>query len=143
VLGYVREDRGRHYDLVIDDSLEDCPSQATAWIVFASQRAVWRYEGKFKQTLGITRYRPTYEEDIDCFMALAAAWRILSENDSVACSGGELDHMSKVAEDGYLVPHVLFDYVCLEQPLAARNFREAVIEQMRAYINDYVLVAGG
>jgi hypothetical protein len=38
---------------------------------------------------------------------------------------------------------VLFDYVCLEQPLAARNFRTEVIDKMRAYINDYVLVAGG
>lgn len=143
VLGYVREDRGRHYDLVIDDSLEDCPSQATAWIVFASQRAVWQYEGKFKHTLGATRYRRTYEEDIDCFMALAAAWRILSESDSTICEGDYLDHVSRVAEDGYLVPHILFDYVCLEQPLAARNFRVEVIDKMRAYINDYVLVAGG
>ena len=143
VLGYVRKDRGRHYDLVIDDSLEDCPSQATAWIVFASQRAVWRYEGKFKHTMGVTRYRRTYEEDIDCFMALAAAWRILSESDSTVCEGDYLDHVSRVAEDGYLVPHVLFDYVCLEQPLAARNFRVEVIDKMRAYINDYVLVAGG
>ncbi len=143
VLAYVRKDRGRHYDLVIDDSLEHCPSRATAWIVFASQRAVWRYEGKFKHTVGETRYRRTYEEDIDCFMALAAAWKILSEGDSTKCDGGYLDHVSKVAEDGYLVPHILFDYVCLEQPLAARNFRVEVIEKMRAYINDYVLVAGG
>jgi len=143
VLGYVRKDRGRHYDLVIDDSLEDCPSLATAWIVFASQRAVWRYEGKFKHTLGVTRYRRTYEEDIDCFMALAAAWRILSESDSTMCEGDYLDHVSRVAEDGYLVPHILFDYVCLEQPLAARNIRVEVIDKMRAYINDYVLVVGG
>jgi tetratricopeptide (TPR) repeat protein len=143
VLGYVREKRGRHYELVIDDSLEDCPSLATAWIVFASQRAVWQYEGKFKRVLGSTRYRRTYEEDIDCFMALAAAWKILAEGDSTVCEGDYLQHVSRVAEDGYLVPHVLFDYVCLEQPLAARNFRTDVIDKMRAYINDYVLVAGG
>jgi len=143
VLAYTREDRGRHYDLVIDESLEDCPSLATAWIVFASQRAVWRYEDKFKRTLGITKYRRTYQEDIDCFMALAAAWRILSEGDSTVCEGEDLDHMSKMAQDGYLVPHVLFDYVCLEQPLAARNFRAEVIDQMREYVNDYVLVTGG
>jgi tetratricopeptide (TPR) repeat protein len=142
-LGYVREDRGRHYDIVIDNSLEDCPSQATAWIVFASQRAVWRYEGKFKRTLGDPRYRRTYQEDIDCFMALAAAWKILSESDTTVCEGDYLSHVSKVAEDGYLVPHILFDYVCLEQPLAARNFRTDVIDEMRAYVETYILVPGG
>jgi tetratricopeptide (TPR) repeat protein len=142
-LGYVREDRGRHYDIVIDDSLEDCPSQATAWIVFASQRAVWRYEGKFKRTLGITRYRPTYQEDIDCFMALAAAWKILSRNDSTVCESGYLDHVTRVAEEGYLVPHVLFDYVCIEQPLAARNFRVDVIDKLRAYVKTYILIERG
>jgi tetratricopeptide (TPR) repeat protein len=143
VMGYARKDRGRHYDLVIDDSLEDCPARATAWIVFASERAVWRYEGKFKHTLGTSRYRQTYEEDIDCFMALAAAWRVLTEGDTTACKDDYLDHVNRVAEDGYLVPHVLFDYVCLKHPLAARNFRTEVIDQMRAYVNDYILVAGG
>jgi hypothetical protein len=142
-LGYVREDRGRHYDIVIESSLEECPSQATAWIVFASQRAVWRYEGKFKRTQGLTRYRRTYQEDVDCFMALAAAWKILSQADSLQCESGYLDYMSRVAEEGYLVPHVLFDYVCLETPWAARNFRSEVIDEMRSYIDSYILVMGG
>jgi tetratricopeptide (TPR) repeat protein len=117
-LGYVREGRGRHYDIVIEDSLEDCPSEATAWIVFASERAVWRFEGKFKRTLGTTRYRRTYQEDIDCFMALAAAWKIVSKDDSTGCGSEYLDYVSGVADDGFLVPHVLFDYVCLDQPFA-------------------------
>ena len=142
-LGYVREENARNYDIVVDSSLEECPSQATAWIVFASERAVWRYEGKFKRTLGVTRYRRTYQEDIDCFMALAAAWNILSREDSTRCGEDYLDFMSKVAEDGYLVPHVLFDYVCLEEPRAARNFREDVINEMRTYVDNYILVAGG
>jgi tetratricopeptide (TPR) repeat protein len=142
-LGYVREDRGRHYDIVIEDSLEDCPSEATAWIVFASQRAVWRYEGKFKNTLGLTRYRQTYQEDIDCFMALAAAWQILSRSDSTACESDYLDYVSKVADEGFLVPHVLFDYVCMARPRAARDFRIEVIDKMRSYINSYILVPRG
>lgn len=142
-LGYVREDRGRHYDIVIEDSLEGCPSEATAWIVFASQRAVWRFEGKFKRTLGTTRYRRTYQEDIDCFMALAAAWKIVSGEDSTRCESEYLDYVSSVADDGFLVPHVLFDYVCLDQPLAARNFRSQVIDKMRTYVDTYVLVGGG
>jgi tetratricopeptide (TPR) repeat protein len=142
-LGYVRKDRGRHYDIVIEDSLKDCPSKATAWIVFASERAVWRYEGKFKTTFGTTRYHRTYQEDLDCFMALAAAWKILSQEDSTACEGGYLDYLSKVADDGFLVPHVLFDYVCLDDPLAARSFRPDVIDKMRAYVNTYILARGG
>jgi hypothetical protein len=128
---------------VVDSSLEACPSRATAWIVFASERAVWRYEGKFKRTLGLTRYRRTYQEDIDCFMALAAAWKILSQGDSTRCEDDYLDFMDRVAGDGYLVPHVLFDYVCLEEPRAARNFRADVIDEMRAYIANYILVTGG
>ena len=141
--GLVRKVRGRHYDLVIDQSLEDCPTQATAWIVFASQRAVWRYEGKFKQYTGETRYLPTYEEDVDCYMALAAAWEILAESDSSACDREYLHHISRVAEDGYLVPHVLFDYVCLEHPFAARAFSTEVIGKLRDYVNAYVLVSKG
>ena len=41
-LGVLRQRSRRHYDLVIDRSLEACGSQTAAWIVFTSQRAVWR-----------------------------------------------------------------------------------------------------
>ena len=143
LLGFVRKRRGRHYDIVIDQSLEECPPQATAWIVFASQRAVWRYEGKFKQYTQRTRYATSYVEDIDCYMSLAAAWQILAEDDTTDCDFEYLDHINMVAEEGYLVPHVLFDYVCLENPMAARGFPTEVIEKMRAYINTYVLVSKG
>jgi len=143
MLGSVRKQRGRHYDLVLDSSLEDCPTLATAWIVFASQRAVWRYEGKFKQYSRQARYAPTYEEDIDCYMSLTAAWQVLAQTDTSVCDAGYLDHMSRVADAGYLVPHVLFDYVCLENPMAARGFPTEVIEKMRDYINTYVIVSRG
>ncbi|MGD8627458.1 MAG: tetratricopeptide repeat protein [bacterium] len=143
VLGMVRKQRGRHYDLVLDSSLEECPTQATAWIVFASQRAVWRYEGKFREQSGEVKYAPTYEEDIDCYMSLTAAWQVLAQIDTSVCDSGYLDHMSKVADEGYLVPHVLFDYVCLEHPMAARGFPTEVIEKMRAYINTYVIISKG
>ncbi len=143
MLGIVRKQRGRHYDLVLDRSLEECPTQATAWIVFASQRAVWRYEGKFKEYSRQVRYAATYEEDIDCYMSLTAAWQVLAESDTSDCDAGYLDHMSRVADEGYLVPHVLFDYVCLENPMAARSFPMEVIEKMRAYINTYVIVSKG
>jgi tetratricopeptide (TPR) repeat protein len=142
-LGHVREAGGRHYDIVIDAGLEDCPSQASAWIVFASQRAVWRYEGKFKESLGVTGYRPTYQEDVDCYMALAAAWKILAAEDSASCESDELDHMVEVAEDGFLVPHVLFDFICVEDPTAARDFTAEIIEEIRSYVNTYVLVPRG
>jgi tetratricopeptide (TPR) repeat protein len=143
VLGIVRKQRGRHFDLVLDSSLEECPTQATAWIVFVSQRAVWRYEGKFKEYSRKARYAPTYEEDIDCYMSLTAAWQVLAETDTSGCDAGYLDHISKVADEGYLVPHVLFDYVCLENPMAARGFPTEVIEKMRAYINTYVIISKG
>jgi tetratricopeptide (TPR) repeat protein len=143
MLGTVRKQRGRHYDLVLDSSLEECPTLATAWIVYASQRAVWRYEGKFKEYSRRAKYAPTYEEDIDCYMSLTAAWQVLAQTDTAVCDAGYLDHMSKVADEGYLVPHVLFDYVCLENPMAARGFPTEVIESMRAYINAYVIVPGG
>jgi tetratricopeptide (TPR) repeat protein len=143
LLGIVRKQRGRHYDLVLDSSLEECPTLATAWIVFVSQRAVWRYEGKFKEYSRQTKYAPTYEEDIDCYMSLTAAWQVLAQTDTSVCDAGYMDHMSKVADEGYLVPHVLFDYVCLENPMAARGFPAEVIEKMRAYINTYVIVPRG
>jgi tetratricopeptide (TPR) repeat protein len=139
-LGVVRKMRGRHLDLVIDEALEGCPSQATAWIVYASQRAVWRYEGKYKRLLGTRKYHRTYDEDVDCYMALAAAWNLLSGQDTTRCDSQYLDHLSGVAEEGYLVPHVLFDHVCLQDPLAARGFSAEVIEEMRAYVNRFVIV---
>ncbi len=141
MLGIVRKQRGRHYDLVLDSSLEECPTLATAWIVFVSQRAVWRYEGKFKEYSRQVKYAATYEEDIDCYMSLTAAWQVLAQSDTSACDAGYLDHMSQVADEGFLVPHVLFDYVCLENPMAARGFPTEVIEKMRAYINTYVIVS--
>jgi tetratricopeptide (TPR) repeat protein len=143
VLGLTRKSAGRHYDIVVDTSLEDCPVQAAAWIVFASQRAVWRYEGKYKQFLGVGRYAQTYEEDIDCYMALAAAWKVLSQRDSVSCDTRYFDHLDQVADDGYLVPHVLFDHVCLEDPFAARGFSLDTISGLREYISRYVLVPKG
>ncbi len=143
LLGVVRKRRGRHYDMVLDRSLEECPTQATAWIVFTSQRAVWRWEGKFKQYTQQTRYVPTYEEDIDCYMSLTAAWQVLAESDTSGCDSEYLDHMNRVADAGFLVPHVLFDYVCLENPMAARGFPKEVIERMRDYVNTFIIVSKG
>lgn len=117
--------------------------QATAWMVFASQRAVWRYEGKYKQYMGVGKYQQTYEEDVDCFMALAAAWKVLSQQDTTVCDSNYFDHLDQVADEGYLVPHVLFDYVCIRDPLAARDFSTEVIDELRKYINQYVLVPRG
>jgi tetratricopeptide (TPR) repeat protein len=142
-LALIRKGRGRHYDLIVDSSLRDCPMQATAWIVFASQRAVWRYEGKYKQLMGVRKYETTYEEDVDCFMALAAAWKVLGQQDTTVCESGYLDHLDNVADDGYLVPHVLFDYVCIRNPLAARDFSTEAIDEIREYVNRYVLLQGG
>jgi hypothetical protein len=45
-LAFVEKARGRNLDMVVDSSLVDCPMEASAWIVFASQRAVWKFEGK-------------------------------------------------------------------------------------------------
>jgi tetratricopeptide (TPR) repeat protein len=140
-LGIVRKARGRHYDIVVDASIEECPVQATAWIVYASQRAVWRYEGKYKRYLGAAKYSRTYEEDIDCYMSLAAAWKMLSRSDSTVCDARYFEHLGDVADDGYLVPHVLFDYVCLDDPFAARGFSAETIEVLREYVDRYVLVA--
>lgn len=142
-LALVRKQHGRHFDLIVDASVEECPMQATAWIVFASQRAVWRYEGKFRYYIGARKYKPTYEEDMDCFMALAAAWKVLLQQDTTICDSSYLDHLDRVADDGYLVPHVLFDYVCVKDPMAARGFSSEVIDELRKYINRYVLVPRG
>ena len=142
-LALVRKQHGRHFDLIVDASVEDCPMQATAWIVFASQRAVWRYEGKFRDYMGIMKYEPTYEEDVDCFMALAAAWKVLLQQDTTICDSSYLDHLDRVADAGYLVPHVLFDYVCVRDPMAARGFSVEAIDELRKYVNRYVLVPRG
>lgn len=142
-LGMARKLKGRHYMIAIDASLKDCPVQAAAWITYASERAVWRYEGKYMRTFGVGRYRNTYEEDIDCYMVLAAAWKTLAQQDSLTCDTAYLDYLSKVADDGYLVSHVLFDYVCLEAPAAARYFSVEVLARLRDYVNTYVIVANG
>jgi tetratricopeptide (TPR) repeat protein len=142
-LARVRKRRGRHYDLVIDSSLRDCPVQTTAWVVFASQRAVWRYEGKHRLRTGETHYEPTFEEDVDCYMALVAAWKVLAVRDSTVCDHAYLDHLGRVADDGLLVPHVLFDYVCLKSPTVARRFTGEIIDGMRRYVENHVLVESG
>jgi tetratricopeptide (TPR) repeat protein len=150
-LGLVRKERGRHYRIVIDDSLKDCPVGATAWIAFASERAVWQYEGKYKRRFGGSRYVLTYEEDVDCYTVLAAAWKTLvgqdstaiSSQDSTACDTAYLEYLGKVAEDGYLVSHVLFDYVCIQAPGAARYFSDEVLARLRDYVNTYVIVPRG
>ena len=139
-LGQARKLRGRYHKIVIDDSLEDCPVQATAWIAYASERAVWRYEDKYKQRFGSTRYAPTYEEDVDCYMVLAAAWKTLASEDSIQCDREYLDFLDGVAADGYLVSHVLFDYSCMQSPSAARYFSVEVIDRLRDYVNTYVIV---
>lgn len=139
-LGLVRKLRGRHFKILIDQSLQDCPVEATAWIAYASERAVWKYEDKYKQYFGVTKYAPTYEEDVDCYMVLAAAWKTLAQRDSAACDPAYLDYLDRVAEDGYLVSHVLFDHVCIEAPGAARFFTVDVIARLRDYVNAYVIV---
>jgi tetratricopeptide (TPR) repeat protein len=139
-LGQARKVRGRYHKIVIDDSLEDCPVQATAWIAYASERAVWRYEDKYKYRFGSTRYLPTYEEDVDCYMVLAAAWKTLASQDSIECDREYLDFLDGVADSGYLVSHVLFDYSCVQSPAAARYFSVEVIDRLRDYVNTYVVV---
>ncbi len=139
-LSYVAKRKGRHLDLVVDDSVKDCPAVATAWIVFASQRATWRYEGKYKiQTLK-TKYHHTLEEDVDCYMTLAAAWKLLSKEDTGGCDVSYLSHLARLAEDGYLVPHVLFDYNCARDPSLGKRFKPETVDLIRQYINRYVII---
>jgi tetratricopeptide (TPR) repeat protein len=151
-LGLARRVTGRHYDIIVDRSLEDCPGQATAWIAYASERAVWRYEGKYRRHFGPSRYARTYDEDIDCYMVLAAAWKTVCSvegirdstlnvaPDSTTCDASYLDYLGQVADDGYLVSHVLFDHVCIENPGAARYFSVEVLDRLRNYVNTYVIV---
>jgi|GEM_PF-2512765 len=142
-LAYVEKVRGRNFDMVVDSSLVECPMVASAWVVYASQRAVWRYEGKYQQRFGESRYRRTYDEDVDCYMSLAVAWKVLSEgSDSAFCESEYLDFLADVADDGYLIPHVLLDYVCLANPSVARAFPPEVIEHLREYVDRYVIVPG-
>jgi len=140
-LGQVGKLRGRKCAIAIDRSLEDCPVQATAWIAYTSERAVWRYEDKYKRRFGAAKYVPTYEEDVDCYMVLAAAWRTLASQDSTQCDRRYLDFLGEVAEGGYLVSHVLFDYSCVRSPAAARYFSGEVIDRLRDYVDTYVIVA--
>ena len=143
-LGLARKVTGRRYKILVDDSLQDCPVEATAWIAYASERAVWRFEDKFKMRFGVTKYVPTYEEDVDCYMVLAAVWQTLTQEgaaqDSVPCSPAYLDYLGRVAEDGYLVSHVLFDHVSIEAPAVAKHFSVEVIARLREYVNTYVIV---
>ena len=139
-LSYVAKRKGRHFDLVIDDSVKDCPAVATAWIVYASQRATWRYEGKYKLQTLKTKYRHTLEEDVDCYMTLAAAWKLLSKEDTGGCDVSYLSRLVRLAEDGYLIPHVLFDYNCARDPSLGKRFKPETVDLIRQYINRYVIV---
>jgi tetratricopeptide (TPR) repeat protein len=146
-LAFVEKARGRHLDMIIDSSLVDCPLEASAWLVFASQRAVWKYEGKYQQKYGRTRYEKTYDEDVDCYLSLAVAWQVLTEHqdsvlsaDSSVCDSEYLDFLAEVSDQGHLVSHVLMDYICLESPGAARHFPAEVIDRMREYMEKFVLI---
>lgn len=145
-LGLVRKLRGRHYRILIDESLRECPVEATAWIAYASERAVWKYEDKYKRNFGVGKYVPTFEEDVDCYMVLAAAWKTLAQADSITppdsavCDPAYLEYLERVADDGYLVSHVLFDHVCIKAPGAARYFTGDVIARIREYVDAYVII---
>ncbi len=146
-LAFVEKASGRNLDMIVDSSLVDCPMEASAWIVFASQRAVWKYEGKYQQRYGGSTYRKTYDEDVDCYMSLAVAWKVLSGQqdstfltDQAACESEYLDFLAEVSDGGHLISHVLMDYVCLQSPGAARHFPPDVIERMRDYVDKFVIV---
>lgn len=146
-LAFVEKRRGRNLDMVVDSSLVDCPMGASAWIVFASQRAVWQYEGKYKERYGAVRYERTYDEDVDCYMSLAVAWKVLAQQadstaaaDSAACENDYLDFLVEASDGGHLISHVLMDYICLKAPGAARRFPQDIIDRMRDYVDKFVLV---
>ena len=146
-LAFVEKVRGRNLDMVVDSSLVDCPLEASAWVVFASQRAVWQYEGKYQQRTGESRYQPTYDEDVDCYMSLAVAWKVLSGRrdslavpDSLSCGNEYLDFLSEVSDGGHLVSHILMDYICLKSPGTARLLSGEVIDRMRDYVDKFVIV---
>jgi tetratricopeptide (TPR) repeat protein len=146
-LAFVEKRRGRNLDMVVDSSLADCPLGASAWLVFASQRAVWQYEGKYKHRYAATRYERTYDEDIDCYMSLAVAYKVLIENrdsvgvaDSVVCDDEYLDFLAEVSDGGHLVSHVLMDYICIRAPRTASRFPQDIIERLRDYVEKFVLV---
>jgi hypothetical protein len=133
--------------MVVDSSLVECPLGASAWIVFASQRAVWQYEGKYQQRFGKTGYEPTYDEDVDCYMSLAVAWKVLTERrdslavtDSLTCDNEYLDFLAEVSDGGHLVSHILMDYICLKSPGTARLLSSEVIDRMRDYVDRFVIV---
>ncbi|MGQ9603944.1 MAG: tetratricopeptide repeat protein [bacterium] len=142
-MSYVKKRKGRHFDLIVDESVKDCPAVATAWIVYASQRAAWRYEGKYKQQTMKSRYNHTLEEDVDCYMTLAAAWKLLSNEDKGECDVSYLSYLIKLAEEGYLIPHILFDYSCARDPLLGRRFKPETVEIIRSYIENYIIVPEG
>ncbi len=146
-LAFVEKTRGRNLDMVVDSSLVDCPVGASAWIVFASQRAVWQFEGKYQQRYGKTRYERTYDEDVDCYMSLAVAYKVLSEQrdslavaDSAFCDNEYLDFLTEVSDSGHLVSHILMDYICLKSPETARLLSPEVIDRMRDYVDRFVIV---
>lgn len=148
-LAFVEQVRGRHLDMIIDSSLVDCPMEASAWVVFASQRAVWKYEGKYRQRYGNSGYQQTYDEDVDCYMSLAVAYKMLSGRpdstlnaEQAGCDSEYLEFLAEVSDAGHLVSHVLMDYICLNNPGAARRLSPAVIQRMRDYVNEFVLIAG-
>jgi tetratricopeptide (TPR) repeat protein len=145
-LAFVEKARGRNLDMIVDSSLVDCPMEASAWIVFASQRAVWQFEGKYQQRYGQPRYEKTYDEDVDCYMSLAVAWKVLSEQrdstatDSLSCADEYLDFLAEVSDGGHLVSHILMDYICLNSPGTARRLSPDVIDRMREYVDEFVII---
>lgn len=146
-LAFIEKTSGRELDMIVDSSLVDCPKEASAWIVFASQRAVWKYEGKYEQRYRGSAYRKTYDEDVDCYMSLAVAWKVLSgQQDSISaddqggCENEYLDFLAAVSDGGHLISHVLMDYICLNSPGAARHFPPDVIERMRDYVEKFVII---
>ena len=99
------------------------------------------------QRTGESRYQPTYDEDVDCYMSLAVAWKVLSDRrdslaiaDSLSCGNEYLDFLAEVSDGGHLVSHILMDYICLKSPGTARLLSGEVLDRMRDYVDKFVII---
>jgi hypothetical protein len=97
--------RGSGGEVVLSRELMDKHQAVTAaWTAYGLTRQLWATEKFFQTFPGESRYRPTFEEEVEAREALATLWEAAKKQ--VHVEDPYLDHLLEVVADGYLREYV-------------------------------------
>lgn len=117
-------------------------TERTRWMPYSFTKAVWRYEpGFFYEKTGLTEYRPTPEEEIECIRNMTWAYNTFRLHGK---SGKDpiLDRLERIQYRFFLREFVLFEILSPKNPeillTPGPRYREDLID----YIKEFVLLKG-